>query len=160
MVRFLIVGIVVAVAFTLFALVDAAMTDANRSRGVAKPIWIVLIVLLPVIGAALWFMVGKAKTAPAQVVAPDDDPRFTGPTLSEQEKSVLNDLEAQLRALDDEIFPGEGSVAAGDHSQDAHTSSGPEVQSKPDSQADESTDSKGSTDSTGTSDPENGTRRS
>ena len=35
-----IVGIVIAVAFTLYTLVDAAMTDHSRARGVPKPVWI------------------------------------------------------------------------------------------------------------------------
>ncbi|MBC9954990.1 PLDc_N domain-containing protein [Leucobacter sp. cx-42] len=161
MVRFLIVGVVLAVAFTLFALVDAAMTDAKRARGVAKPVWIILIVLLPVIGAVLWLLVGKGKTAQAQVLAPDDDPRFTGPALSEQEKSVLNDLEAQLRALDNEVFPGEGATDHTDHSHDAQKSTAPSDDAKPASEPKpQSGAGENPKDSADNADPENGSRRS
>lgn len=110
MVRLLIVGVVVGVAFTLYTLVDAAMTDHSRARGVAKPVWIVLIVLLPVIGGVLWLMIGKGDPASsaARRVAPDDDPRFSGNRLSNEEvDSRMRDLEARLRELDDEKFPGE-----------------------------------------------------
>lgn len=108
MVRFLIIGIVIAVAFTLFALVDAAMTDGARARGVSKPVWVVLIVLLPIIGAVLWFMIGKGATPAKRPTAPDDDPRFAGNRMSTSEVDVhLKDLEARLRELDDEVYPGE-----------------------------------------------------
>ena len=108
MVRFIIIGIVVAVAFTLYALVDAAMTDGARARGVNKPVWVVLIVLLPVIGGVLWFLIGKGDTPAARPAAPDDDPRFSGNRISSRDLDAhMEDLEARLRELDSETFPGE-----------------------------------------------------
>ena len=110
MVRVLIIGIVVAVAFTLYALVDSAMTDGSRARGVSKPVWVVLIVLLPVIGALLWFTIGKGSETEPAGPAPDDDPRFTAKSLSDEDLDRhMQDLEARLRELDDEVFPGEGA---------------------------------------------------
>lgn len=115
MVRFGIIGIVIAVAFTLYALVDAAMTDHNRARGVAKPVWVVLIVVLPVLGGILWFVIGKGDGSEAARKAPDDDPRFTGNLLSSSELNThMADLEKRLRELDDEVFPGEGDDQSGD----------------------------------------------
>lgn len=108
MVRFVIIGIVVAVAFTLYALVDAAMTDGARARGVGKPIWVVLIVVLPVIGGVLWFLIGKGEMPQKRPAAPDDDPRFTGTRMTTGDlDSHMKDLEARLRELDSETFPGE-----------------------------------------------------
>lgn len=112
MARLLIVGVVIAVAFTLYALVDAAMTDHERARGVSKPVWIVLVVLLPVIGGLLWLTIGKGSleyaSAKRHPVAPDDDPRFSGTRMTHTELDThMRDLEARLRELDDETFPGE-----------------------------------------------------
>lgn len=110
MVRVFIVGIVIAVAFTLYSLVDAAMTDHSRARGVSKPVWIVIIVVLPVIGGLLWMFIGKGavSVASATASAPDDDPHFTGRHLSGTELDVhMRDLEARLKELDEEVFPGE-----------------------------------------------------
>lgn len=112
MARIIIIGIVIAVAFTLYSLVDAAMTDQSRARGVSKPVWIVLIVVLPVIGAALWMFIGKGSAATAEAartaVAPDDDPRFSRTSMSNEEIDThMRDLEARLKELDDEVFPGE-----------------------------------------------------
>ncbi|UOQ56741.1 PLDc N-terminal domain-containing protein [Leucobacter allii] len=110
MVRFVIIGIVIAVAFTLYALVDAAMTDGSRARGVGKPVWVVLIVVLPVVGGILWFFVGKGSAAaPGRArPAPDDDPRFAGTRMSSSDLDThMRDLEERLRELDNETFPGE-----------------------------------------------------
>lgn len=110
MARILIVGVVVAVAFTLYSLVDAAMTDHTRARGVNKPVWIVIIVVLPVIGALLWLFIGKGEVVDAshRQHAPDDDPRFSASRLSDSELDThMRDLEARLKELDDEVFPGE-----------------------------------------------------
>lgn len=114
MVRFGIIGIVIAVAFTLYALVDAAMTDHNRARGVAKPVWVVLIVVLPVLGGILWFVIGKGDGSEVLRKAPEDDPNFTGNNLSSTElNSHMADLEKRLRELDDEVFPGESAGQGG-----------------------------------------------
>ncbi|MGJ0204241.1 PLDc N-terminal domain-containing protein [Leucobacter sp. gxy201] len=108
MVRVVIIGIVVAVAFTLYALVDAAMTEGARARGVSKPVWVVLVVLLPVIGGVLWFMIGKGSMPEPEPVPADDDPRFSGARMSRDDLDAhMRVLEEQLKALDDEVYPGE-----------------------------------------------------
>lgn len=103
--RFLIIGVVLAVAFTLYTLVDAAMTDASHARGVTKPVWVVLTIVLPVLGGILWLTVGKGRE-PEEVLAADDDPVFSGMTRRQFDKHI-EDLEEQLKALDDEVYPGE-----------------------------------------------------
>lgn len=120
MVRFAIIGVIIGVALILYALVDAAMSDASRARGVSKPVWVVLIVVLPVIGAVLWLTIGKGRgPAPTKQTAPDDDPRFTGTRLSAAEIDAhVEELEARLRELDNEVFP------AADESADAGNTGG------------------------------------
>lgn len=113
MVRFWVTGIFIAAAIIVLALVDALMADAKRVRGVSKPVWVVLILVLPLVGAALWFAIGKPRKAQRRVVAPDDDPSFTGSTKNQGSPPIqdmdarLRDLEDQLKALDDEKYPGE-----------------------------------------------------
>lgn len=108
MARFVIIGVIIAVAFILYALVDAAMSDPARSRGVSKPVWVVIVVVLPVIGAVLWFTIGKGRgpvAPPAR--AADDDPSFSRGGLSQAEIDAhVEELEARLRELDEETFPG------------------------------------------------------
>lgn len=80
MTRFAIVGIAVLIALTVFALVDAILIDRFRVRGVPKGVWVVLILILPGIGALLWFLVGRGRKGSGgngrRSVAPDDDPDF------------------------------------------------------------------------------------
>lgn len=145
--RFAIIGAVIAVAFTLYGLIDAAMSDPARARGVSKPVWVVLIVVLPVIGAILWFTIGKGRgPAPAPRRAPDDDPRFTGTRLSDAELDAhMRELEERLRELDQETFPGE------DQQGGAPEAPGPEAPDVPGAAG-----SNGKPGPTGTDDPPSG----
>jgi len=66
------------VTLTLWALIDVAQTPAPRMRILVKPLW-ALLVLVPVVGPAAWFLQGRAPQQSAAVVrplAPDDDPEF------------------------------------------------------------------------------------
>lgn len=109
MIRFVIIGGVVALAFTLFSLVDAAMSEPSRSRGLSKPVWVVVTILLPVIGGILWFTIGKGpvgSSSPQRGV--EDEPGFTGKRMSNAELDAhMQELEDRLRELDAEKFPGE-----------------------------------------------------
>ena len=82
MVRWLVIAGVAAIAFTIYALVDVAMTQAPRIRAFPKAVWIALIVVLPVIGPVLWLLIGKSKPSRSKPTntrrAPDDDPSFLG----------------------------------------------------------------------------------
>ena len=108
MVRWLVIGGVAAVALTIYALVDLFVTQASRLRAFPKPVWIALIVVLPVIGPILWLTIGKNRRSPAVPKAPDDDPNFLG-SLGESADERIKRLEEELRKLDEEDDSGEGS---------------------------------------------------
>lgn len=102
MVRWFVIGGVALVALTVYALVDLLITRSNRLRAFTKPVWIAIIVLLPLIGPLLWLFIGKNKTTHiVPPVAPDDDPRFLG-GIAESAEERIKRLEDELRALDDE----------------------------------------------------------
>ena len=52
---------VVVVILTVYAVVDCALFDRNRIRGVPRWAWILMIILLPVLGAALWLLIGSDR---------------------------------------------------------------------------------------------------
>ena len=70
---------VLAIAFWVYSIVDCAVQPAIRHRGVSKPVWLLIVVLLPVLGGILWLVVGRSRVNAAGTrSAPDDDPEFLG----------------------------------------------------------------------------------
>jgi hypothetical protein len=56
---FVIVAILLAGAFILFALVSLWQSSAS---GAAKLLWTALIIFLPLLGSILWFLIGNKQT--------------------------------------------------------------------------------------------------
>ncbi len=95
-----IVPIVLAVALWIYAIIDCARTDRSLMPGrLSKGAWLALVIVLPVIGSALWlwlswqikhpagtgsgtvstdslFQRNRQAQRPSGPVAPDDDPEF------------------------------------------------------------------------------------
>ena len=111
----LLIGLVVEIA----AVVSCALTPEQQVRGIPKPVWLLVILLFPVLGAVLWFVFGRDRTAPRmRTVAPDDDPEFLrrlgpsrrAPLPARSDEETLRRLEQDLGATDpdpdDEDDPG------------------------------------------------------
>ena len=107
MTRVLLIMALVLTAFWVFTIVDCAAQPSTRHRGVSKPIWILIVILVPVLGGILWFLVGRARASTlATRSAPDDDVEFLGRigTMSDQDERIrrLEEELAQLDAEDDD----------------------------------------------------------
>ena len=111
MVRNFIFLALVALAVTIYALIECARTRPSDVRSLPKTGWIAAIILLPLIGAGLWFWLGrpaastyeKPNQARRQATgAPDDDPDF------------LRNLERQSRnqAREDDLRRKEAELEA------------------------------------------------
>jgi hypothetical protein len=104
----------------VFAVVDILVIDGGRVRGLPKYAWIGVVVLLPLIGPLLWFLVGRERleernhgryadppsVSPSAArqrsgpIAPDDDPDFLGRLSREQQQEErIRDLEKRLNEL-------------------------------------------------------------
>ncbi|KSU78594.1 Phospholipase_D-nuclease N-terminal [Pseudarthrobacter enclensis] len=89
----------------VYGLVDVIRTDGRLTRGISKPAWIVVMIILPVLGAILWLLIGRPRPAAPQQAyrhptAPDDDPEF----LRNLEVRRRNEAEAaRLKKLKDEL---------------------------------------------------------
>ena len=75
--------VLVTIGVTIYAVVDCLRCDAADVRSLPKPMWLVVIVLLPLAGGLLWIFLGDSSTPghsfghrKVKVVAPDDDPDF------------------------------------------------------------------------------------
>ncbi|HYP73784.1 MAG TPA: PLD nuclease N-terminal domain-containing protein [Microbacterium sp.] len=104
MVRVLLPLALLLIAFWVYSIVDCALQPPTRHRGVSKPVWLLIVVLLPIVGGILWFVVGRARRrAQPTFRAPDDNPDFLGTigSVSDQDERIRR-LEAELAALDAE----------------------------------------------------------
>jgi hypothetical protein len=104
--RVLLFGSFAVVAVIIYAIVDVAVTPASKIRGLPKPLWFVVVVLFPLIGAILWFIVGKSRrgatskpTTPTDIV---DRAPTSGPFSTESVDDRIARLEEELRRLDEE----------------------------------------------------------
>ncbi len=96
---------VAAVVFTVYALVDAAFFDRSRIRGLPRVAWIFVVLLLPVIGGLLWFVIGRGRRTSSsrgtRTLAPDDDLEFLGQLGRDaQQEQRIRKLEQDLADLD------------------------------------------------------------
>ncbi|MEI2278491.1 PLD nuclease N-terminal domain-containing protein [Paenarthrobacter ilicis] len=129
-----VIGVVVVLVIFVYALVDVIRTDGRLTRGISKPAWIIVMIILPLLGAILWFIFGrpynKPQTAPArrQPVAPDDDPEFLrnleARRRNQAEDERLKKLKAELdaKARDEGASSTDGQPTGNDkHSEpDSH----------------------------------------
>ena len=107
--RWLVIGGVAVLALTVYALVDLFVTQATRVRAFPKPVWIAVIVVLPLLGPILWLFVGKNRRMPKQTTPmfPDDDMGFLGRIDRESAEDRIRRLEEELRQLDEEEIGGD-----------------------------------------------------
>lgn len=128
MVRILLPLALLLIAFWVYGIVDCALQPPTRHRGVSKPVWIVIVVLLPVVGAVMWFVVGRGRPQRQGAYrAPDDNPDFLGSlrtvSAADQDERIRR-LEEELAALDAEApEPDRGPAArppASDDDPDEH----------------------------------------
>lgn len=104
MARLLLILALVAVLFWVYTIVDCAVQPPSRHRGVSKPAWMAIVILLPVLGGILWFLIGRGRASQTVVRrAPDDDPEFLGrmtaSARAEQDERIRR-LEEELARLD------------------------------------------------------------
>ena len=103
--RLLLVLAAIAVALMIFTLVDVALTEGRRARGVPKGVWFA-IALIPLAGPVLWCLVGKEpqrRAGQRSQLAPDDDESFLSDLRRDEEQDArIRRLEQELSDLDDD----------------------------------------------------------
>ena len=112
MVRLWLIVVVAAVAFTVYAVIDCATMPRQRVRSLSRGVWVLLVIVLPVLGGVLWFLLGRSPaTRPgggSGYRGPEDDPDFLGGphgperhrTDKDHDDETLRELEQQFRDRD------------------------------------------------------------
>jgi hypothetical protein len=112
--------VLIEIGLLVYCLIDAIQTPAEDHRNLAKPLWILLIILVPIVGAIAWLVAGRpprhagtprtpgfpeyerTRQAP---LAPDDDPAFLARLrqVDDEHEQTLNRWEADLRRREEEL---------------------------------------------------------
>ena len=105
--RLLVIVPLIVLALDVFAIVYVILIDQRRVRAMPKFVWIILIVLVPIVGVALWFFTGRESATGSggqlRTVAPDDDPSFLKNLRRDEEQDErIRRLEQELAELDDD----------------------------------------------------------
>jgi hypothetical protein len=110
-VRFL--PFVLLVALTIYAAIDCLRTPEPEVKAVPKPVWLLAILFVVLVGPVLWLLAGRdrgkaPRTAPRGPVAPDDDPDFLRRI---DENRRLRQWEDDLKRREDEMRRGDDETA-------------------------------------------------
>src|ERR1700733_1039052 len=88
--------------FWVWALLDCIATDSAMCRNLPKPMWILLVLILPDIGALAWVLLGRPEKAhwrpgstdyakPRRPVGLEDSPRYSAdPIVSDRRSRELD----------------------------------------------------------------------
>jgi hypothetical protein len=103
--RLLLFAAILGVAVIIYALIDCVMSRKHEVRSISKTAWFVTILILPLIGAGMWFLLGRPRNqgpygprraAPRKPTAPDDDPAFLQ-NLETQRRQQAREQERRRR---------------------------------------------------------------
>ena len=78
----------VTLALWVYCIFDVIATDDSLMRNLRKPLWLMIVIFLPTIGALAWLVLGRPmyagfmpgdtrSRAPRRVLGPDDDPNWS-----------------------------------------------------------------------------------
>lgn len=100
-------------ALTIFALVTIIMSEDWQIRYLPKIAWILLVIFLPLIGSALWFILGRERAERSEPVSFGDPRRYESrsraveSTLSDEElierEIEFHEREARIRRLEADV---------------------------------------------------------
>ena len=103
---------VAILAGTIFSLVDAIRMDPSRVRYLDKVFWVIIILIVPLIGMALWWTIGREYGArPSRPVRsqPYEASRISRPLTDEEIDAAVeaeierHENEARIRRLEREL---------------------------------------------------------
>ncbi|WP_432986557.1 PLD nuclease N-terminal domain-containing protein [Dactylosporangium sp. CA-233914] len=105
----------IVLVVTLIALIDCLSSERGDIRGLPRPVWVLVILLVPIVGPVVWFFAGRpvsleqragvAAGGRKRVTAPDDDPDFLrniDTTQSRRDAELLRRWEEDLKRRDDD----------------------------------------------------------
>lgn len=75
-----VVLIIVLLGVYIASIIDVVRTPSRESRRLPVFVWLIIVVVLPVLGGAIWWLLGRVwpdrRRGRKQIASPDDDARF------------------------------------------------------------------------------------
>ncbi|MCD5354829.1 PLD nuclease N-terminal domain-containing protein [Kineosporia mesophila] len=74
--------VLAVIGVTIYAAIDCLRSADDEIRTLPKPLWLLFIVLIPLLGGVTWILFGRQSSPGNQpprrlrTVGPDDDPEF------------------------------------------------------------------------------------
>ncbi len=140
------------VALSVYAIVDCVTTPSSRMNHLPKPVWLLLVIVLPIAGPVAWLVLGKNRSEPGRRVgiaagersgpgasgrahptrpiAPDDDAEF----LAQLERDIRRERihkEREQRKHDDQREASERRDRKGKSSDAPEDADGPQDPKRP-----------------------------
>ncbi|WP_232835607.1 PLD nuclease N-terminal domain-containing protein [Actinocorallia populi] len=79
------------VALWIYCIFDVVTTDAQDCRNLPKPLWLLIVLVLPDLGSIVWLIAGRPR-----VVALRDRPRPAAPTPPDDDEDFLRGLREKV----------------------------------------------------------------
>lgn len=132
---------IIEIGLLVYALIDCIQTDSVVTRNLPKPLWIFLIILVPIVGPIAWLVAGRPERGtarrgptnpsrspwPSTATAgfpeyerprpprgPDDDPEFLASVRGPdpEKEELLRQWEEQLRRREEELEASGGTSSS------------------------------------------------
>ena len=78
-----VIFVLAVIGVMIYAVIDCLGSDDTEIRGLPKPLWLLVIVALPLVGGVMWILFGRAPSSGwgggggrLRTIGPDDDPDF------------------------------------------------------------------------------------
>ena len=94
---------VLGLEIMIFALVDIIRADQSMIRHLDKSVWIIIVILLPLIGSVLWFVIGRDSGQTVDLGSFGDPRRRESSHGSDLSAHSESTTERELAALEREI---------------------------------------------------------
>lgn len=113
-------------ALWLYCVLDVIMTDEALTRNLPKVAWLLIVLLIPDVGAIAWLIAGRPQRAafapgateyrrppPLRGANPDDDPEFLRTLRADGPTGPARDRERRLREWEEELQRREDKLRNG-----------------------------------------------
>jgi len=74
--------VLAVIGVSIYAFIDCFRSEDGEIHGLPKPLWLLIILVLPLFGGVLWILLGRqpapgsAGSRRLRTIGPDDDPEF------------------------------------------------------------------------------------